>query len=71
MYHYFELQECLCEDVRGHFFCGAVFHFDVPILDCLVDKVKVYVDVFRVSVVIVVCGKLKCGLVVTIEGGRN
>ena len=66
-----ELWERLCEDVRSHFFCGAVFHVDMPVVNHLANEVKSNIDMFRVSVVIVICSESERGLVVTVESGRS
>ena len=60
----FELRECLREDVRGHIFCGAVLHVDVPGVNRLTNEMEVHVDMLRVGVVVVICCKAESGLVV-------
>ena len=62
--------ECLSEDVRHHILSWAIHDLHVPIGYGLTNKMKVYVDMFSMSMVVVVCSEVDSGLVVTIEDGR-
>jgi hypothetical protein len=63
-----ELWECLSEDVCSHIFCGAILDVDVPVGDGLSNKMKLNVDVLCVCMIVVICHKVNCGLVVAVEG---
>ena len=65
----FKFRERLREDVRGHSLRGAVFNVDLPVRYGLANEVETYVDMFCASVIVVVRRKVKCGLIVAVEGG--
>jgi hypothetical protein len=71
MYRDLVFWERFGEDVRHHILSGAVLDVNVSIGNGLMNKVKVYVDMFGTSVIVVVCSEMKGGLVVTIKGGRS
>ena len=63
-------QECLSEDVCHHILSWAIHDLHVSIGYGLTNKMKVYVDMFSLSMVVVVHSEVDSGLVVTIEDGR-
>ena len=58
------LGDCFREDVRGHFFCFAVFNSNVFVCDALSNKVISYVDVFCARVIVIFSGEVYGCLVV-------
>ena len=51
-------------DVGSHVISRAVDYVNGPILDCLMNKVDAYVNVFCACMVVVIHHKLQCGLIV-------
>ena len=62
-------RERLSEDVRRHILSWAILDLRVPIGYGLMNKMKVYVDMFSTSMVVVIRSKVDGGLVVTKEDG--
>ena len=70
MYRDLVSRERFSEDVRCHVLSWAIRDLCVPIGYGLTNKMKVYVDMFSMSMVVVVCSEVDSGLVVMIEDGR-
>ena len=57
MYRDLVLWERLSEDVHSHILSGAVLDIDVPSGDGLLNEMKMYVNMFGASMIVVVCGE--------------
>lgn len=65
----FKFQECLCEDGCSHNLHGVVFDVDLPIHYGLANEVETYANMFCVNMIVVICSKVKCSLIVAVESG--
>lgn len=64
-------QERFGEDVRCHVLSRAELDVDMPIGNGLTYKMKANVDMFGMSMVIVVCSEMNCSLIVTVKNSGH
>ena len=57
----------LCKDVSCYVIGGTVRDRNLPHADYLSDKVVTNVDVFGSGSIVIICGKLECYLVITVD----
>jgi hypothetical protein len=69
MYHDLMFWEHFSEDVCHHILSGAKLDIDVPIRDCLMNEMEANVNMFGMSMIVVVCGKMDGSFVVAMESG--
>ena len=66
MAHYLPAQQCFGEYICSHVIHGAVADVYGPASHDLADEVEVDVNVLGPCIIVIICGQLQGGLVVTV-----